>query len=384
VPVRNEITSETLQRLARLRAENPIVLSVYLNLDPERFATAPARASAVRSLIDEAHKKVESHAESLEHEPRLQLRADLEGVAEHLEAGGYEEGARAHAVFSCQSLDLFEALSLPEPVENLVRVDETPFIAPLALTGPPGRWCVALVNRRVARILRGSADTLVEVVSFGDNVHGQHSQGGWSQARYQRSVERDVDDHIRRTAEVLLVQHRRRPFGGLLIAAPEELHGRLEVALHPYVHEQFEGFIDLDVENSSPEQARAEAAKAIEERDARLVRERLERLRSEIGSGGRAAAGADDVLRSLYERRVGTLLFEPNRRIEGALCPNCGLMRAGDGHEKDCPADGTPLEHRDDLLEPAVHAAVVQDAEVLAVEEPDLGPLGGIAALLRF
>jgi hypothetical protein len=51
---------------------------------------------------------------------------------------------------------------------------------------------------------------------------------------------------------------------------------------------------------------------------------------------------------------------------------------------RSCPVDGTQLEERDDALEHAVEAALGQDAEVLTVETPDLGPLGGIAALLRF
>ncbi len=87
------------------------------------------------------------------------------------------------------------------------------------------------------------------------------------------------------------------------------------------------------------------------------------------------------MLRALYERRVGTLLYDPQRPIKGSACPECGLMQPEAGS---CPVDGTQLEPREDLLDQAVHAAVEQDAEVFAVETPDLGPLGGIAALLRF
>jgi hypothetical protein len=38
----------------------------------------------------------------------------------------------------------------------------------------------------------------------------------------------------------------------------------------------------------------------------------------------------------------------------------------------------------DDVIEDAIEAAIGQGAEVLPVDWPDLGPLGGIAALLRF
>ena len=43
-----------------------------------------------------------------------------------------------------------------------------------------------LVNRKLARILRGSRERLEEVAYITDDVHGWHDQGGWSQARYQR------------------------------------------------------------------------------------------------------------------------------------------------------------------------------------------------------
>ncbi|HEY2141021.1 MAG TPA: Vms1/Ankzf1 family peptidyl-tRNA hydrolase, partial [Solirubrobacteraceae bacterium] len=305
MPARNEITEAKLEELARLQADGPRVLSLYLNLDPERFATPPARASEMDSLLDEASRQIESQRHP--HEELMQLRGDLDRVRDHLQNDRYAEGAQAHAVFSCSKLDLFEALSLPEPVESGVTISDTPFIEPLAEIGPPAPWCVALVNRRVARILRGSANSLSEVVSFGDRVHGQHSQGGWSQARYQRSVEHDVDSHLRHTSEVLLRQFERSQFVGLLLAAPEELRTHVAATLHPYVRDRLVGFLKLDVENSTLEDVRAEAANAIDDHQRAILGERLEELRARLGRGERAAAGADDVLRALYERRVGTL-----------------------------------------------------------------------------
>lgn len=347
---RNEITPGILQRLARTQADGERVLSVYMDLDPERFATPAARASQVRSLIDDAGRRIESGDHS--HEELEQLRADLERIAEHLGRDDVANGARAHAIFCCSQLGLFETLSLPEPVEALVEIAATPFIAPLAEIGAPGRWCVVLVNRRVTRVLRGSSTRLSEVLSFGDDVHDQHSQGGWSQARYQRSVSRDVEDHLRATSDALLAQYRRRPFGGLLLAAPKELRGQLLDTLHSYVRDRFAGFVELDVETATPEHVLKRAEPVIAEREAELVQAHLERLRAGLGNGGRAAAGEEQVLRCLEERRVETLLFSP--------------------------------ELVDGIAEEAVHAALDQGADVFAVHTPELGPLGGIAALLRF
>ena len=50
-----------------------------------------------------------------------------------------------------------------------------------------------------------------------------------------------------------------------------------------------------------------------------------------------------------------------------------------------CPADGGPLEELGHLREAAIEAALGQGAEVMIVRHhPDLGPLQGIGALLRF
>jgi peptide chain release factor subunit 1 len=351
---RNEITQDTLQRLAGLRADGPLVLSAYLNLDPERFATAAARSTEVRSLTDGARREIDAAQAS--HEQQEQLRSDLERVESHLQAGGFPAGAVALAVFCCSSLDLFESLALPEPVESSFNLAEMASIGPLAEIGVPGRWCVTLVNRRMARILRGSESNMVQVAAFGDNVHGQHSQGGWSQARYQRSVERGVDAHLRHTADVLLSQYRRRPFAGLLVGAPQELRQRFEGLLHAYVRERLVGYLNVDVENATEEQVWESAATQIAKWDERRVAENLERLRAELGRGGRAAAGTEDVLRALEERRVEVLLYHSNQ-------------------------SGGPSA---DVLDEAIAAALAQSAEVLAVEAPDLGPLGGIAAVLRF
>ena len=49
---------DQLRRLAELRLDRPVVLSLYLNLDPSEFATPPARKTAVRSLVDEAERRL--------------------------------------------------------------------------------------------------------------------------------------------------------------------------------------------------------------------------------------------------------------------------------------------------------------------------------------
>src|SRR5437588_12796158 len=61
------------RRLVAYRGREPVI-SLFLDLDPERFATAPARTSQIRSLLDSAAKEIESEKRGLSHEQRVALR----------------------------------------------------------------------------------------------------------------------------------------------------------------------------------------------------------------------------------------------------------------------------------------------------------------------
>lgn len=377
----NEVTPERLRRLAGTRPEHGKVLSVFLNLDPTEFATPPARDSEVSSLLDRAGRLVREQP-GLEHAERAALEQDLGRVGEFLRNDLDTRGAHAVAVFASAPANLFEALKLPQPVEHEPVVADTPQVGPLAALGAAEQWCVLLVNRRDARLLCGGAAGMSEVELVHDDVHGQHDQGGWSQARYERSVENDVAAHLKHTAEIVFEHLKDRLPAGLLIAAPQELAGDAEAALHPYLRERLAGRLELDVGLATPDEVAAAAAGRI----AHVTRERedaaLARLHESLAKGGRGAAGVEAVLRALVEQRVEVLLLDRGLAAPGVRCPACGWLGT---REERCPADGTPTVHVADIVERAVGRAFEQDAEVRVLSDrPELGPHEGIAAVLRF
>jgi peptide chain release factor subunit 1 len=371
---------DELRRLAEIRLDRPVVLSLYLDLDPTEFATPPARATAVRSLLDEADRQVRDRRD-LPHEERMGLRASLERASSVLEGDLPAEGAQALAIFAAESAELFEVLKLPRPVPSRVAIRRSPLVAPLARLARRERWCVALVNRRDARIFRGSPDGLREIEQIHDLVFGQHDQGGWSQARYQRGIEKEKDDHLKHTVEALMKHFKRRPFERLIVGGPREVVADFESKLHGYLAERLAGRIDVDVEHSTPEQVLEAVQPHFEELEEEREAEALERL----GEAGRAAIGLEDALRALNERRVETLVADERYSAEGSCCPSCGWL--GPAGERSCPIDETELETLDDLSEAAVELTIQQSAEILAVRRrrDELAErAGGIAELLRF
>jgi peptide chain release factor subunit 1 len=368
---------DQLRSLAELRLDRPVVLSLYLNLDPSQFATPPARKTSVRSLLDEAERRLRED-NGLSHDDKLALQASLERATAFLEKGLPSDGAHGLAVFASEPNDLFEALKLPRSVPNRVAIGRSPLLGPLAKLARRERWCVTLVNRRDARILRGSPDGLREVVRIHDDVHGQHDQGGWSQARYQRGIEKEKDDHLKDTGDALMRHFKRQPFERLIVGGPREVVTDFEHKLHHYLRDRLAGQIEVDVERSNADQVLDAARPLIEKLEQTREHEVIDKL------GERGACGLDDVLPPLNERRVELLILDEQfGGVTGVKCLECGWL----GVEGDrCPADGSELAALDDLTEAMIELAVQQAADVLTVhhERGALEAYGGAAALLRF
>jgi peptide chain release factor subunit 1 len=360
------------------------VVSLYLDLDPEHFATPPARASQIRSLLDEAARDVDAD-ETLEHDERVALREDVKRVQRYLTSGDAPfKGARALAVFCSSRDDLFETVKLTRPVPARVMIERTPYVEPMIDAVQRRRWLVALVNRRLAILLAGSPDQLTESARREDDVHGQHDQGGWSQARYQRSVEKEVDDHLRETADLVARRWRQERFDRLALGGPGEVVARFQALLPDELRAAEAGDrVEVDLSSATDTEVQAAVDRLAAADEERLERQALDRLLDGIGAGGRAVAGAQETVDALNERRVEVLLLEPTFDGTGAQCPTCGLLLLnGDGA---CPADGSGLEPVQHLREAVVEAAVSQDASVMAVRQfEDLHRFHGIGALLRF
>jgi len=346
----NTITRGRLRRLAEVRPERGRVLSVFLNLDPAQFGTPAARSSAITSVLTEAAHRVEDAA-ALEHDEREALKADLDRVRETLGGDIASDGARAVAVFACQDADLLEVVALSHPVDSRVVLERAAYIEPLVEDADRERWLVILANRRNARLFAGDGEAFEETDRIEDDVHSQHDQGGWSQARYQRGVEKEKDDHLTHVADVAFMAYKRRGFDRVLLGAPDELSGQLEQRLHSYVRERVAGRVHVDVENSSADDVATAARAAVQDWRRGCEREALDRLAEAVGRGERGAAGREAVDEALEQARVDTLLI-------------------AEGYED---------------AEPAIERALEQSARLVVVRHhDDLGPLGGIGALLRY
>ena len=348
-PTIRPLSRDLVRRLGEPSWDRPVVLSLYLSLDPAEFGTPDARESQLNSLL--THADVEAGRHDLDHEETTAMISDIEAVRDLLtgeDVAAYR-GADGLAVFVSTPLDLFEVVQLPFAPDSAAFVESSPMIGPLVESINAETWAVLLVNRRDAKLFRGTPHRLREIAEIVSDTHRQHSAGGWAQARYERSVERDVDIHLTETAERLFSEFEHARFDHLAVGCTEEMYPRIEAVLHDYVQRCLRGRVEVDVEHSSIEQIQDALRPLSDEMEVARERDVLDRLQQELGRGGRAVATRNDVWRALEERRVETLVL---REPAGA----------------------------EDLVEKALQ----QSADVLVVRHLDLPEKDAPAALLRF
>jgi peptide subunit release factor 1 (eRF1) len=178
---------------------------------------------------------------------------------------------------------------------------------------------------------------------------------------------------VRGVADRLLRAHQRQPFQHLVVICSDELRPVIEHSLHAELTAVLAATIDADLEHAPVGEIVAVIAPVIERVGREEERNLISRLEQQLGTGGSAAAGLDDVLSALEEQRVETLLVPERSDLRAGLCPTCGRLST-DG-ECRCPLDRHVLEK----------AAGQSTQVVVAPHEPEwLHGHGDIAALLRW
>ncbi|HEX2031124.1 MAG TPA: Vms1/Ankzf1 family peptidyl-tRNA hydrolase [Actinomycetota bacterium] len=351
------------------------VTSLYLDVDGRR---RPRRADFVgraEDLVRRARDRAPADRDAAR-----SVHRDLERVLRFVRDDFDRRGVRGLAVFACSDAGLWEEVALAAPLRDRLVVRPGPYLLPLeAVLERSEAFCVALVDRAKARLLRASLGQAEEVSDILDEVPGRHDQGGWAQARLQRHIEDHVLRHLKHVAEVLLRQRQRGAFDRLVLSGPHEVVAELERELHDYVRRAVVERATLPVGASTTDVAAL--ATAVEERlDREREEEAVARVVSERGAG-RAVAGLEPTLEALASGRVETIVVPSDLDSEGFRCPACGRLTVAGSR---CPVCGSATEPSVDLLEEAVEVALRQGCRVETVAGDGLAEVGGIGALLRF
>ena len=217
------LTPERIAELEAFDAGGERVLSVYLDLDPQRQAR-----HAYRIVLEDLAKEIRSR---LDRKERAAFEADVMRVQEWLD----EHAPRGNgvALFSSEPRKFFQAHWLPIRVQDHLAWDLTPDVAPLLeVADEYERYAVALVEKDRARLFSVFMGAIEESDGLRDEeVPPRHDQGGVSQSHFQHHHDLHVLWHLKRVAGRLAALFRSRPFDRLILAGPEDVISELRPLL---------------------------------------------------------------------------------------------------------------------------------------------------------
>lgn len=369
-----------LRELAAFRAQNSCAVSLYLDLDPSLVPTSAELDARLDALLSDASRFRKLDGEDLTHEESRLLQGDLDRIGRYFDEEFERNGARAMAVFSCGADNLWRPLPLPEAVPDAFRIARRLYLAPLVpLASGHGDVLVVVAGREQGQIWFLSDGSIELVSDRFDEQPGRHDQGGWSQARYARHIDKLVHEHLRELASDLDRLVRRFNPLALVAVAGEETRPELERLLSAEARKVFSGWAQ-----ASAHAGASELKKAVKPLVDRLHEEReqklLERWHEELGRAGHACAGWEQTLEAASDGRVDTLLYQLGLDGKAWICGECERISARAGN---CPLDGTTLVEQSDGLDLLVHRTLEHGGSISALCEAS-GESHEVGALLRY
>jgi len=359
-----------LRKLTEMTSPERTFLSVFL-AGPQSVAGLESRFQKVRRVLKDGCS---------EKDEREHFDENVKAVLNYLERNPLKSGSLC--IFSCWALDFFQAVPLTAPVKDLVWIDSSPYIRPLAeLQDEYENVAVIIADNKKARIfLVSSALSGSEEVVKG-NVKNHVKKGGWSQQRYERRRDKQLLLYAREIIDALSKLEKEEKFRRILLVGGKEIlrivHENLPHALKSKVAEKAldlgkgKGAVNKDIMDLFFDQER------------QSEQDLWEKIRSEYLRGGLGVVGLDEVLSAAKVGRVEKMIVNRTFKPKGRRCRNCENLDLA--AVETCSTCGSKSLFEIDVVNEIVEMLKLSGAETdFADPIQTLVDAGEIAALLRY
>ena len=356
-----------LRELAEMAGPDRAFLSIYL-ADPRSTANLDHTLKRRRNLLKD------------DQDERQHFDENVKAVQKYLEKHPLKSGALC--LFSCWALDFFKACPLTAPVKDLVWVDSSPYIRPLAeLEDEYENVAVVVADNKKARIFMVSSGVAGDAERVKGNVKNHVKKGGWSQQRYERRRDKQLLLYAREIVDALVRLDQEEDFRRILLVGGKEalrvIHDNLPQALQKKVTDKAldlhkpEKVFNRDILDLFAEQERQSEATL------------WERIRAEVLRGGLGVAGIEDVMAAAGQGRVQTAIVDRTFKPEGRRCRECEHLDVS--AVTACSVCGSDSLFEVDVVNEIVEMLEKSGADVdFSDPIPTLTEAGSIAALLRY
>jgi len=359
-----------LRELAEITAPGRAFLNVYLS-SPRSVAELEKKFEKLRRVLKGG---------TAEKDEREYFDENVRVVHKFLKKSPLESGGLA--IFACWALDFLKAIPLTAPVEDLVWIDSSPYIRPLAeLQDEYENVAVVVADNKRARIFLVSSASAGDEEVIKGNVKNHVKKGGWSQKRYERRRNNELLLYAREIRDELVKLDQEAEFRRIVLVGGKEIlriiHDELPQALAAKCTQKAS---DL---KKGEAHVNADILAVFTEQERESERDLWERIRVEVMRGGLGAAGIEDVLAAARVGRVEKMIVSRSFKPEGRRCRDCEKLDVGAPTE--CPACGSASLFEVDLVNEIVEILKKTGADVdFADPIETLTEAGKIAALLRY
>ncbi|MGB3543982.1 Vms1/Ankzf1 family peptidyl-tRNA hydrolase [Rubrivirga sp.] len=360
---------DTLRDLADFAGPERAFLTVYLDHgdDPSVLEADLAR---IRALLSDQPAETEHFQESLTIARELMDEFD----APH-------DGALA--IYTSWAGDVRRAYELPERVGTTVWMGDAPYLRPAyELIEEHETYAAVVLDNDRAKIYLVSADEVDERGRVRGDIKNSVKKGGWSQKRYARRRDKQIEAYATEIADGLSDLEAERSFSRIVLVGSDEPVRAVTEALRQDLRDKLVGSKSVDGNADDSDALEAAAELAVEgEREAE--QSLWVQIREQGMGPGLAAFGATSVLEALTHARAEAVLVDREAEIKGTKCRTCEAVQHGTPNT--CGTCGSRDVFRVDLVEVMTERAVRTGAEVDFVDPfSALEDVGGVAALLRY
>jgi peptide subunit release factor 1 (eRF1) len=376
------ITREELRQLAQLESPKGCAISFYFQPRTPQDKSHREEAILIKDLVRDTLRKAERNGND------AALRDDLQRILQIAE-GLHNNHSRGKVIFACKDQNVWWEMDLPPRVGQSQMIVNSRFhLKPLvAAEGGIPRTCIALVDRKKARIFELAEDNLIAKpdLEFGPLPKVGKSDGynGYDAGHRERHKENEVAVHFKLFAESLQALMNRDKCERLVIGCRDEAWAEIEPQLHTYVRQRLAGRFLVDPIAATAEEVHDHVTRIL---DKQRTEEQHELIRETLGQSqrnGRGAVGLRHVLNALERQEVQTLLVSRDFSSDAVECTNCGHLDTR--MVATCAVCGNKTRELSDVSDALVDLALRNGAEIRFVDnDPQLEKAGRVGALLRF
>ncbi|UCH71407.1 MAG: hypothetical protein JSW62_03140 [Thermoplasmatales archaeon] len=280
------------------------------------------------------------------------------------------------AIFASHKHNFLRYFSFPIKLENLLIVDSSPYLRPLArIEDEWESFTLLLVSTNYAKIFSVSVGKVEETKKLSAYIINKHKKGGQSQARFNRlrrgSIRTFLSEVIE-SLEKMANQH-------IIIAGPGQAKLQLRSMLSKSLNDNIVEIVDIDIEDEK--KLLKKSINFISEREKRESREAVSLLKEEILKDGLAVYGIEDTLNAVKNGQVEMLIIEKDYKLHGWICEHCQMV--GRGSKEKCSYCGKNTSEVD-VIEEILEFAKRTDANIEFTDDQRIANLDHVGAILRF